>query len=153
VSNNAENTINERLKILIQALGITPAALSKILGASDSTVRNYIYRDTKPGYEVLEKLYRSFRHINLPWLFGEPGEPLLTDAGEAAGAVSNNRKFSRSLIVGHQSGGTATQNQGTSASEQAAMQRELEFLRSQVADRERTIADKERTIQILLNKL
>jgi len=128
----------------MQALGVTPASLAKVLDTSDSTVRNYIYRDTKPGYDVLEKLYRSFRHINLPWLFGEPGEPLLTDVAEPGAVYQTPKKISRSLVVGNQSGGTATQNQGADASKEKDVL--IEQLRSQ-------LADKERTIQILLNKL
>jgi transcriptional regulator with XRE-family HTH domain len=137
-----ESTINERLKVLLDALGTNPNALAKILGVGQSTVRNYLDRESKPGYEVLEKLYHSFEGINLPWLFGSPGEPLLPNAAEAPDSVSSTKKISRSMIVGNVAG-NATQNHGISANE-AAMQRELELLRAQ-------LADKERTIQILLS--
>jgi transcriptional regulator with XRE-family HTH domain len=139
-----QTTINERLKILFAALGVKPAQMARVLGVSPSTLHNYTDRESKPGYEVLEKLYSSFEEINLNWLFGGAGEPLLRGAAEADGSVSNNKKFSRSMVVGHVAG-NATQNQGASANE-AAMQRELELMRSQ-------LADKERTIQILLNQL
>jgi transcriptional regulator with XRE-family HTH domain len=135
--------VNERLKILMQELGLTPAALSKIVGASDSTVRNYLYRDTKPGYEVLEKLYRSFRHINLPWLFGEPGSPLISEVAESGAVYQTNKKFKSSQVIGKVAG-NSSQHQGSS-NDQAAMQREIELLRSQ-------LADKERTIQILMGR-
>ena len=131
----------------MKALDTNPATLARILEASDSTVRNYIYRETKPGYEVLEKLYRSFRHINLPWLFGEPGEPLLTGAG---GAVSNNKNFRNSQAIGHVgrdaiNNRDVTHNHDASARKLAAATREIELLKEQ-------LADKERTIQILLSK-
>jgi len=128
-------------------LNLNAASFARVLGVSDSTVRNYFdaERNTKPGYDVLERLYHSFGTVNMAWLFGGGGEPLLPKVGEAPNSVPTDRKISRSLIVGIQSGGTATQNQGSSANEQA-LQRELELLRSQ-------LADKERTIQILLNKL
>jgi hypothetical protein len=41
-------------------------------------------------------------------------------------------------MAGHQSDGSATQNQASSANEQV-LQREIELLRSQLADKERTI--------------
>jgi transcriptional regulator with XRE-family HTH domain len=141
-----QSTINERLKILIDALGTNPNALARILGISASTLRNYTDRDSKPGYEVIEKLYHSFKHISLPWLFGEPGQPLLTGIAEDAAIHQTNKKISRSQVIGSVGGNAiTTQNQGLGASEQAAMQRELELLRSQ-------LADKERTIQILLGQ-
>lgn len=142
-----QTTINERLKILFEALGVKSAQMARMLDISPSTLHNYTDpdRESKPGYEVLEKLYSSFENINLYWLFGGGGEPLLPDAADTSSGVSNNKKFSRSLIVGHMAGGNATQNQGISASEQAALQRENELLRSQVAALERTI-------QILLNQ-
>lgn len=93
---------------------------------------------------MLEKLHHSFKQVNLYWLFGDPGEPLLTGASEPPAIYQTQKKNSRSLVVGHVAG-NATQNQGASANE-AALQRELELLRSQ-------LADKERTIQILLNQL
>jgi hypothetical protein len=140
MSNKAESTINERLKILMEVLGTNPAKLSRILDTSDSTVRNYIYRDTKPGYDVIEKLYRSFRHINLYWLFGEQGEPLLASppAG-ATGSVTASKKITRSLVVGNAA--NATQNQAGDSDKDVL----IEQLRSQ-------LADKERTIQILLGQ-
>jgi transcriptional regulator with XRE-family HTH domain len=140
-----QTTINERLKILVEVLGTNQNALAVMLGLSPSTFRNYTDRESKPGYEVLERLYHSFKHINLYWLFGEPGEPLLQNSPEVTGTVPNTRKISRSMVVGNVSG-NATQNQGSTAGDQTAMERENELLRAQ-------LADKERTIQILLNQL
>ena len=129
----------------MQALNMTPAALSKVLGASDSTVRNYLYRDTKPGYEVLEKLYHSFRHINLPWLFGEPGEPLLSGVAEDAPIYQTAKNNRGGQMIGRV-GRDSIVNHGANAAEQTKMEQELTFLRAQVAE-------KERTIQILLKTL
>jgi transcriptional regulator with XRE-family HTH domain len=146
-----QTTINERLKILVEILGTNQNALAVMLGLSPSTFRNYTDRESKPGYEVLEKLYHSFKHINLYWLFGEPGEPLLPDAAASNSSVSGNRKISRSLFIAHQSGGSATQNQGLATAEQAVTQLEqatmqLELVRAQ-------LAEKERTIQLLSDQL
>jgi transcriptional regulator with XRE-family HTH domain len=142
-----ENTINERLKILVSALGTNVGALSKVLGVSDSTVRNYIDRESKPGYEVLEKLYHSFKHINLPWLFGDPGEPLLTDTASPTNSTNISGKKNAVNVSGTNSG-TATQNNFTiddCRRDLAAAQKEIALLTSQ-------LADKERTIQILMKQ-
>ena len=139
-----QTTINERLKILLDALGTNPNALAKVLGLGQSTVRNYIDRESKPGYEVLEKLYHSYEGINLPWLFGDPGEPLLSGVAEK-GAIYQTAKNNRGGQVIGRVGRDAI-NHSPNAAEQAKMQQEIEFLRSQVAE-------KERTIQILLKSL
>lgn len=134
-----QTTINERLKILVDALGTNQNALAVMLGLSPSTFRNYTDRESKPGYEVLEKLYHSFKHINLYWLFGEPGEPLLPNAAEPTAPYGTAKKISRAIVVGGNVGGSATNNQGASANEQA-LQREVELLRSQVADKDEIIS-------------
>ena len=148
-----QTTINQRLNFLSEKLASSTRAFGLSIGDNSSNTHKYIHGTTRPSPEYLEKVVLRFREINAFWLLTGEGEPFIPGAAEPSAVHQTPKKISRSLIVGHQSGGTATQNQGPSANEQAAMQRELEFLRSQVADRERTIADKERTIQILLNKL
>jgi transcriptional regulator with XRE-family HTH domain len=149
-----ENTVNERLKILMDALHLSPAAFAKVLGVSGSTVRNYFdsERNTKPGYEVLEKLYHTFGHINLPWLFGAPGAPLVTDKSEAGTiqtgsfnqAGSNNQKVRGSRNnVQNNSGDNATITNNVKLDncqrDLAVANKELELLRSQLTDKERII--------------
>jgi transcriptional regulator with XRE-family HTH domain len=103
-----QSTVNERLKILMEDLGMNPNSLSRTLGISPSTLRNYTDRDSKPGYEVLEKLYHSFKHINLYWLFGEPGKPLFA-ADESIANYQASEKNSGNIIGTNN--GTATVNQ------------------------------------------
>lgn len=110
-----QSTINERLKIIVEALGTNQNALAVMLGLSPSTFRNYTDRESKPGYEVLEKLYHSFKHINLYWLFGEPGEPLLGDGNSGVNesgltyqSQAQNQKKNRGHITNHNNSGPTT---------------------------------------------
>lgn len=120
----------------------------------ESTLRNYFEegRQSKPGYEVLEKLYYSFKQINLYWLFGEPGEPLLSTHTETNSAsLSKNKNFSHSQVIGSNTG-SATQHMAPLAPDQlAVLQRENELLKAQLTDKEKLVQEKERTIQILLS--
>ncbi len=143
-----QTSVNERLKILIEALGTNPGAMSRILGISPSTLRNYTDRDSKPGYEVLEKLYHSFKHINLHWLFGEPGEPLLSGAAEAPGVYQRAKNNSGNMMGTNHGTITQTQHHASSANceEQLAAAKEvIALLRSQLVDKERIIQFLERS--------
>jgi hypothetical protein len=93
---------------------------------------------TKPGYEVLEKLYRSFRHINLEWLFGGTGEPLLTDINKPAATLKRANNFTGNNVgVNH---GQTTQTQHTADATNCLQQLEAakqlaEQLQSQLPDK------------------
>jgi hypothetical protein len=73
-----ESTINQRLKILIDALNLKVRTFSQELEVSEATTRNYLDRGSKPGAEYLEKVYTHFPSVNLTWLITGVGEPLLS---------------------------------------------------------------------------
>ena len=143
IFNQMQNSINERLRILIEVLGTNPSALSKTLGISASTLRNYTDRDSKPGYEVLEKLYNSFKHINLHWLFGEAGPVLLSDVAEP-GAIyqTQEKKRDSNTTARYARNGEPTPPEMTG---------ELALAYVLIEQLQRQIADKERIIQMLEN--
>jgi hypothetical protein len=142
-----QDTINQRIKFLVDTLSPSARAFSEAIEESPTNTFNYIGgRLVEPRAGYLAKMILHFGNINAHWLLTGEGEPFLSGTpAEANTAASNNKKILRSMVVNNVAG-NATQNQGLSASEQAATQRELELLRSQ-------LADKERTIQILLNQL
>lgn len=127
----------------MNALGTNPAALSRILGISDSTVRNYTDRTSKPGYEVLEKLYRSFKRINLPWLFGEPGEPLLPEQSSERELLIVQKENQGNVIGTNH--GTVTHTHNTVAD----CEKDLKIAQTKVEHLTSQLQDKERIIQLL----
>jgi hypothetical protein len=141
-----QRPVNQRIKFLLDALNMSARTFSEVIGEKPSNTQNYVgTRNSMPGADYLEKILNHFENVNSIWLLTGKGEPFLSGTSTAS-SVSNNKKISRSLVVGHVGGNaTTTQNQSVSGNEQA-LQRELELLRSQ-------LADKERTIQILLNQL
>jgi hypothetical protein len=138
--------INQRLNFLADSLADSVRAFGLAIGDNSSNAHKYVKGDTRPSPDFLEKVLTHFSNINARWLLTGEGEPFLADAPTGGnGAVSNNKKISRSLFVGGNVGRDATQNQGASAVELAAAKREIELLKEQVAD-------KERMIQLLLSK-
>lgn len=142
-----KDSVNERLKVLISALNLNVASFADALGVKDSTIRNYFEegRRSKPGYDFFERLTHSFGTVNLYWLFGREGDPLLPTHPEANESnASYAKKISGNNVgVNH---GTTNQQNTTHTPNTDALQRENELLKAQ-------LADKERTIQILLNQL
>lgn len=144
MSSKSQGTINERIRFLIEKLGMSVRGFSSALGVSDTNTRNYIDRGSKPNSEYLEKLLRQFNGINPAWLLLGEGEPFLSSDSSTPSANVSTQKKLRSQVIA-QGKGKASINGGDAEQELAAARREIEPLREQVAD-------KERTIQILLKQ-
>lgn len=77
-----QDAINQRLKILIEALGMNIRSFSKKLGVSDSTTRNYIDKGSKPPADYIAQVASSIERINPAWLLLGKGEMFLTGTPE-----------------------------------------------------------------------
>ena len=91
----------------------------------------------KQGYEVLDKLYHSFKHINLGWLFGDPGSPLLTDTAEPIVPYQTQNK--------NKAASTTT----STAPDTNRLEEKLQEANEKIALFTSQLADKERIIQLL----
>lgn len=157
-----ENTVNERLRFLMSELNIDTASFAKMLGVSDSTVRNYFdsKRNTKPGYDVLEKLYHSLERLSFSWLFTGEGEPFLaadtqtTQTGNFNQAGTSNKQ----TIKGNKGNIQTTTGNGNILNsftlddckrDLEIAQREIEHLRSRLQDKEELLKSKDDTIKLL----
>lgn len=61
--------INDRLKVLIESLGLNNNLFAKQIGVNPVVTHNIISgRKTKPSSDVLEKILLSFDNINAEWL-------------------------------------------------------------------------------------
>lgn len=68
-------TINERLSLLIKALGLNNNSFAKKLDVNPAVTFNIIEgRRTKPSYDLLEKIVFTFDNINLYWLLKGEGD-------------------------------------------------------------------------------
>lgn len=138
-----QSTINQRLNFLSEKLASSTRAFGLAIGDNSSNTHKYIHGTTRPSPEYLEKVVLRFREVNAFWLLTGEGEAFLPGVVEPGTVHQTSRKISRSLVVGHQSGGSATQNQGDASNDKDVL----------IATLNAQLADKERTIQILLNKL
>lgn len=72
--------INERLKLLINELGLNNNSFAKTIGVNPVVTFNVIEgRKSKPSFELLEKIIFTFDNINLYWLLKGEGEMFKTD--------------------------------------------------------------------------
>jgi hypothetical protein len=159
----AQSTINERLKILIEALGLSARAFSSEIGSGDTNTRNYLDRGSKPGADYLEKIIRRFEFVNSVWLLTGEGEPFLTEKSESGSTQTGNFNqagtSNKQTIKGNKgtvqnntgSGNTITNNVKLDDCKRdlEAAQRENEYLRGKLQDKEALLAAKDETITLL----
>lgn len=77
----SQEPIGQRIKFLMDAQGWSIRKFSRALDLSDTNIRNYIDKGTKPGSDVLEKILQTFPATNPGWLLTGRGEPFID--GEA----------------------------------------------------------------------
>ncbi|MEG1936677.1 MAG: hypothetical protein RR132_03945 [Rikenellaceae bacterium] len=78
-------TINERISLLIKLLGLNNNSFAKALGVNPTVTFNVISgRNTKPSYDLLEKIVFTYDNINTEWLLKEIGE-VFTDTHKKFG--------------------------------------------------------------------
>lgn len=145
-----ETTINQRLKFLMDALGMKAGAFSRALGISETNIRNYTDRTSKPGFEAIEKIALTFKQVNLAWLVTGEGEPLLTGSTSDQSTTATVKK--NSGVIG--SHGTQV-NFGVPSTfddckqQLAVLTAENEGLRSTVAALETALSAKEEILTLL----
>lgn len=71
----ANMTINERISLLIKLLDLNNNSFAKALDVNPTVTFNVISgRNTKPSYDLLEKIVFTFDNINTEWLLKGRGE-------------------------------------------------------------------------------
>ena len=153
----SETTINQRLIFLMDALKMKAGPFSRALGLSETTVRNYVDRNSKPSSDVLEKIYYTFDHVNLVWLVTGEGQPF--KEGSAPTQNQTNISGKKSAVNVASGNGTATTNNynltdcekerdGYKAQLDKA-QREIELLTGQLELKDTIIKGKDEMLDLL----
>jgi hypothetical protein len=163
-SKQAQQSVNERLKFLIDALNLSARAFSAKIEVPDSNTRNYLSKGTKLNSDYLESIASHFSHVNLGWLITGQGEPFLpgTDANETLASYTKNNYGNN---VGSNKGGTVTQHNipdgtksfvdpfGYQQSKIEKLESENQQLREQLQRADALAAAKDETIAILKSAL
>jgi len=154
-SKKTQVSINERLKILIEALNLSARAFSAVLEVPDSNTRNYLSKGTKLNSDYLESISSHFSHVNLGWLITGQGEMF---TGEMPPSTNTATTRIKKVSGGAVHSGTGNQLITLEACQQeleqtkrdlAALQREIELLTGQLQTKDALIASKEETIDLL----
>ena len=143
----AETPVGQRLKFLIAELSLDIRGFSKALDVSETTVRNYFNRGSKPNAEFFEKLSNSFEGVNLNWLLSGKGEPFLPGKQPAQNISTTKGKGN---IVG-QNITTAIGNVTLDdcKRELVSTQKEVEHLKQQLELKDALLAAKEEMLVLL----
>ena len=148
----------------MDALNLKVRTVAHDLDVSETNIRNYLTRDSKPSSDIIEKIVRSYPLVNPVWLITGEGEPLFSETGDPSLIYTKN--------IHHGTANTLGVNHGTShqghiigmppaeaAGNQGALelaQKEIAHLREQLASKDAVIAGqaaliaaKEETITLL----
>lgn len=126
-------------------------SFSRALGVSETTVRNYLDRNSKPSSDILEKISHTFEQVNLIWLITGKGEPFLP--GTSTTTNTANIKNNSGIGINN---GSATINLEACQRElenmrrdAASYQREIELLKGQLETKDNLIASKDELLNFL----
>ncbi|UOQ99875.1 helix-turn-helix domain-containing protein [Hymenobacter sp. 5317J-9] len=149
-----QNTINQRLKFLVDQLGLSSRAFSEIIGESPTNTHNYIgTRQAEPRASYLINVLSHFSNVSPGWLMTGEGEPFIV---ETQGSTTQTGKFNQ---AGTRNKQTNTVNKGSSQATSgqetqlnAALEsanKEIALLREQLAMKDQLIAAKEEMLSLL----
>jgi len=89
------NSIGERIKKLIEALGLSQRKFAKELGISHATISEYISGNIKPSSKVLKAIEEKF-NVNPEWLREGKGEMFLPKEDKA----EFDEELLKNIIIG-----------------------------------------------------
>jgi hypothetical protein len=152
----SEQTINQRLKFLVERLAPSTREFSEALGESSGNTQNYIgARQVVPGYEYLSKVLKHFSSVNATWLMTGQGEPF-TGVPPASQSLSTRiKKNNQSPIIGNNSGeinyliDECRHERDEYKFKLEKAQSEITLLREQLQRADALVAAKEETISLL----
>lgn len=140
--------VNQRIKFLIEHMGISARAFSTLIDESPTNTQNYIgKRNSMPGADYLEKVLAHFENVNPIWLITGKGEPFLKKDATDEPLIIYQKNSGNAIGANH---GKATQQQGTGPSPtEVALLQKIEYLEAQLVMKDQVIASKDETIDLL----
>lgn len=86
-----EDTISDRVRLIIKALGYNKRTFSQAIGLSnDVTIGRIINEQREPSYKILNSIIQTFGNINANWLLTGKGEMLYGKNGNLNGNLNGN---------------------------------------------------------------
>ncbi len=69
-----ENTINERVRFLIDYLKVSDKKFAEMIGVPQTTISNLFNRQTEPSYKILNAIANHIECISPDWLLTGKGD-------------------------------------------------------------------------------
>jgi transcriptional regulator with XRE-family HTH domain len=145
----SQDTIGQRLKILLSQLDLDIKGFCQRLDISETTVRNYFSRGNNPNADFLAKLTTSFDYVNLSWLLTGNGAIFLSEPP----ALDKSNNISNKKNKGPVQNNTGDNNTITNNVQLEDCKRDLEkattevkHLQAQLAAKDDVIASKDAVI-------
>ena len=149
MSEPAENSINQRIKFLIEeTLKSNTHKISKLLGVSDGTLRNYVSGKAKPSADFLTLMVEHIDGLDASWLLTGKNEPmprLFSTYGDKSNSYQNNKGDIRNTNGSH----NTVMNHVTMEDcrrDLEASQKQVELLLEQLAGKDAIIEAKDALI-------
>jgi len=154
----SQDTINQRLKFLVEALAPSGRAFSELIGESPTNTHNYTSkRNTEPRAAYIQKVVSHFKNVDAHWLLTGEGEPF--KEGTAPSQNQTNISGKKNAVNVASGNGTATTNNITLAdcekerdsykAQLEKAQREVELLTGQVETQKSLIESKQQLLDFL----
>jgi len=122
-----QNSINERLRTLINYYNVSISEFSRQLGYNSAEKISRILRDdsnkNKPGFDILHDISNKFDEINTEWLLTGKGEMLKSEKTGISDLVLGNE------VVGN--GNNLSINKNSNNNEDKSLTKEIEYLKEQ----------------------
>lgn len=136
-----QNTINQRLKFLIESLSTSVRAFSEHIGESTGNTNNYIgSRQLAPKHEYLAKVIKHYSTVNAHWLLTGEGLPFIEGADDANSVSIKNTK---GQVIGVNHGTATYQTLADCEKDLKVAQEKIEQLKEQLAAKEALLAAKD----------
>lgn len=74
-----DNSINQRIKYIVDQNSLNPNSFAKLIGVTASTLSSMFKKNTNPGYDTIIKILKAFPYVDERWLLTGVGEMNRTD--------------------------------------------------------------------------
>jgi transcriptional regulator with XRE-family HTH domain len=95
-----QETIGQRLKFLMDSLDLKVRTFASALDVSETNIRNYISKDSKPSSDILERIVQQYPMISALWLLTGEGEPFKEGAAPAQNQTNISGKKNNVAVAG-----------------------------------------------------
>lgn len=153
----SQQTINQRVKFLLDKYQLSVRAFSELIGHKPANTQNYVgARGSMPGADYLQSIVEHFEDVNPVWLLTGKGEPF--KEGSAPTQNQTNISGKKSTVAIASNGNATTNNYNLTDCEKERdgykaqldkAQREIELLTGQLELKDTIIKGKDEMLDLL----